>query len=189
MENKNGNKILIIEDNPDLVEMYNLKFRNEGFDVNTAKDGEDGINKVIEKKPDIVLLDLLMPNMNGFEVLKTIKENTQMNVKIIVLSNLGQQSQIDKAYELGATYYMVKANFTPAEVVEKVKELAGENGEAIYYIKGETGKYDIDRIISFLPQETKDKISNDDGEFVIKLTPKGEPKDNKWDAEIKSSRT
>jgi DNA-binding response OmpR family regulator len=189
MANNNSNKILIIEDNPDLVEMYNLKFRNEGFEVFTAKDGEEGINKVVEKKPDIILLDLLMPNMNGFEVLKTIKDNTEMNVKIIVLSNLGQQSQIDKAYELGATYYMVKANFTPAEVVDKVKELAGEEDEKAFYIKGEAGKYDIDKVLSLLPADLKKECTKDGGEFVVKLTPKGKGKDNKWEATIQSSRT
>ncbi len=188
MPDPNKIKILIIEDNPDLVEMYNLKFRNEGFDVHTAIDGEEGVNKVVQEKPNMILLDLLMPNMNGFEVLKTIKENTNMNVKIIVLSNLGQQSQIDKAYELGATYYMVKANFTPAEVVKKVKELAGEKEQSKFYIKAEPGKYDYEKVLSILPPEIKDACIKEGGEVVLKMELKGDPGTNEWLASIQSSR-
>ena len=117
--------ILIIEDNPDLVEMYRLKLSLEGFRVETALDGEQGILKAVETKPDMILLDILMPNMNGFEVLKALKNNTKIEVKIIVLSNLGQYENIKEAKELGATEYMVKANTTPTMVVAKIKELLG----------------------------------------------------------------
>jgi len=118
--------ILLIEDNLDLVEIYKIKFANEGFRVLSATDGEEGILKVVQEKPDIVLLDILMPNMNGFEVLNAIKKNTSMDVKIIVLSNLSQQDQINKALELGAAYYMVKSNHNPNEIVAKIKELLAE---------------------------------------------------------------
>lgn len=118
-------KILIIEDNADLVEMYDLKFTHEGFEVHTATDGEKGILAAVEHKPEIILLDLLMPNMDGFQVLKAIRDNTGLGAKIIVLSNLGQQDQIQRAYDLGATEYLVKANYQPSEVVTKVREMLG----------------------------------------------------------------
>lgn len=115
--------ILIIEDNQDLIEMYRLKLSLEGFHVETATDGEQGILKAVESKPDMILLDILMPNMNGFEVLKALRNNTKLSTKIIVLSNLGQYENIQEAKELGATEYMVKANTTPTMVVTKIKEL------------------------------------------------------------------
>lgn len=117
--------VLIIEDNQDLIEMYRLKLSLEGFRVETALDGEQGILKAVEAKPDMILLDILMPNMNGFEVLKALKHNSRLETKIIVLSNLGQYENIREAKELGATEYMVKANTTPTMVVAKIKELLG----------------------------------------------------------------
>lgn len=118
-------KILIIEDNIDILEMYQMKFGSEGFEVFTATDGEKGILAAVEHKPEAILLDILMPNMDGFQVLKAIKENTGLQSKIIVLSNLGQQSDIEKARDLGATEYLVKSNFQPAEVVTKVRDMLG----------------------------------------------------------------
>jgi len=121
--NANSTTILIIEDNKDLIEMYRLKLSLDGFNVEIATDGEQGILKAVEKKPDLILLDILMPNMNGFEVLKALKNNTGLNTKIVVLSNLGQYENIKEAKELGATDYMIKANTTPTMVVAKIKEL------------------------------------------------------------------
>lgn len=117
--------VLIIEDNQDLVEMYRLKLSLEGFRVETASDGEQGILKAVEVHPQLILLDILMPNMNGFEVLKALKNNSKIDAKIIVLSNLGQYENIREAKALGATEYMVKANTTPTMVVAKIKELLG----------------------------------------------------------------
>jgi DNA-binding response OmpR family regulator len=122
---KSAPTILIIEDNQDLVEMYRLKLSLEGFQVETATDGEKGILAAVETKPDMILLDILMPNMNGFEVLKALRNNTKLDTKIIVLSNLGQYENIKEAKDLGATEYMVKANTTPTMVVAKIKELLG----------------------------------------------------------------
>lgn len=117
--------ILIIEDNQDLVEMYRLKLSLEGFRVETALDGEQGLLKAVETKPALILLDILMPNMNGFEVLKALRNNSKSEAKIIVLSNLGQYENIREAKNLGATEYMVKANTTPTQVVDKIKEVLG----------------------------------------------------------------
>lgn len=118
-------KILIIEDNTDILDMYQLKFVASGFDVATATDGEKGIVKAVEFKPDAIMLDLLMPNMDGFQVLQAIKQNTGLKAKIVVLSNLGLPEQISRAKEMGAAEYLVKASYQPSEVVAKIKSLLG----------------------------------------------------------------
>lgn len=124
-----GPKVLIIEDNEDLAEMYKLKLSLDGFEVEVAYDGEQGILKTVDKKPDLILLDLLMPNMTGFEFLRALRKNTSVHTKIIVLSNLGQAENIKEAMDLGATEYMVKANTTPTMVVSRIKEILGMTSE------------------------------------------------------------
>ncbi|MCC7303801.1 response regulator [bacterium] len=120
-----GITVLIIDDNQDLAEMYQLKLSIEGFHVEIANDGEQGLLRAVEVKPAIILIDLLMPNMNGFEVLKALKNNPKIETKIIVLSNLGQYENIRVAKSLGATEYMVKSNSNPTKVVNKIKEILG----------------------------------------------------------------
>lgn len=118
-------KILIIDDDELLLDMYAIKFREQGFDVETACSGLDGIEKIKEGiSPDIILVDLVMPNMDGFEFLKEIKrKNFLKSAKIVVLSNLGQESDIKKGLSLGADDYIIKAHFTPSEIIKKISEL------------------------------------------------------------------
>jgi len=116
-------KVLIIEDNGDLLEQYKLKLEHEGFLVITATDGEDGLLVAADERPDVILLDILMPNMNGFDVLRGIKNNTTLKTIIIIISNLSDEDQIKKAKELGALDYFVKSDVTPDIVVKKVKSL------------------------------------------------------------------
>ena len=114
-------KILIIEDEKYLLELYKMKFEREGFLVLTAGDGLEGI-KIAEKElPDLILLDIVMPGMDGFQVLKKLrgKEKTR-HLKIYVFSNLGQPEEIKAGYEYGADGYMVKANLTPGQVVDRI---------------------------------------------------------------------
>ncbi len=116
-------KILLIEDEEMLANMYETKFKNEGFNIRKALDGETGLRMAIEDKPDIILLDIIMPKLDGFSVLKKIKENDKIkNVPVVLLTNLGQDEDIKKGQTLGAAGYLVKANLTPIEVVNKVKE-------------------------------------------------------------------
>lgn len=155
----NKAKILMIEDNEALVEMYNLKLTREGFSVITAFSGEEGIQKAIDEKPDLILLDILMPNMDGFEVLKIIRNNTSLEVPIIILSNLGQQEQIEKGYQLGATAYLVKANFTPLQAVEKIKEFLAHTPKMKHYLlKLTPNSYDYEKLLSTLPAPIQDAL-------------------------------
>ncbi|MEK7537907.1 MAG: response regulator [Patescibacteria group bacterium] len=120
----NKTKVVIVEDEKMLADMYATKFAMEGFDAQKANDGASGFELVKTVKPDIVLLDIIMPKIDGFGVLKMIKdEATLKDVPIILLTNLGQEEDIKKGRQLGATDYFVKANHTPAEVVQKVKQV------------------------------------------------------------------
>lgn len=117
-------KILIIDDDPFIVDIYVLKFGESGFAVETAKDGKEGIKKISEYKPDVVLLDVVMPAMDGFKVLQELKRQGEAPLpKIILLTNLGQKDDVERGIRLGAFDYIIKAHFTPSEVVEKVKEV------------------------------------------------------------------
>ncbi len=124
-------KILIIEDDSFLSEMYSTKLIQEGFETEIAVDGEQGIDKIKNIKPDLVLLDIVLPKMDGFEILESIKKDPEFkNIPIILLTNLGQKNEIEKGLSLGADEYIIKAHFTPTAVVAKVKEiLKSKNNE------------------------------------------------------------
>jgi len=116
-------KILIVEDDSFLSEMYAKKFSEHDFEAQVAANGEEGVQKAKEIKPDIVLLDVVLPKMDGFEVLKAIKENPSLqNTIVILLTNLGQEGDLDKGKSLGADEYIIKAHFTPSAVVGRVEE-------------------------------------------------------------------
>ncbi|MEK7452612.1 MAG: response regulator [Patescibacteria group bacterium] len=120
-------KILIIEDDALLSNMYQTKFNSEGFCMIVVADGESGIKLLSEGlNPSMVLLDIVMPKMDGIEVLEKIKQmEICKDVPVIMLTNLGQKENIDKATKSGAVGYIVKANYTPSEVVKKVREIIG----------------------------------------------------------------
>lgn len=119
-------KVLLIEDDPFLLSMYTTKFEIEGFWIITADDGEKGIELAGSQKPDIILLDILMPKMNGFEVLESIKaDKATAQIPVILLTNLNQKDEIEKGLRLGAEDYLIKAHFMPTEVIEKVRKLLG----------------------------------------------------------------
>ena len=124
-------KILVVEDDKFLRDLIIGKLKEEGFEVIFAIDGADGLKQAREAKPDLVLLDLILPTLNGFEVLKQMKEDSSQEIKsipVVILSNLGQQEDVKKGLDLGAVDFLIKANYTLSEIVEKAKEvLAGEN--------------------------------------------------------------
>lgn len=107
-----------------LADMYATKFTMEGFDAQKANDGQAGYDLVKEVKPSIVLLDIIMPKIDGFGVLKMLKDDAELkDIPVVLLTNLGQDEDIKKGKQLGAADYFVKANHTPAEVVQKVKQV------------------------------------------------------------------
>jgi DNA-binding response OmpR family regulator len=119
-------KILIIEDDIFLRDLSFQKLKSLNFEVFQAVDGEEGLKKIIEIKPDLVLLDIILPGMDGFEVLKKKQENKEISeIPVIVLSNLGQKEEIDQGIKLGAKDYLIKAHFTLDEVSAKVKQILG----------------------------------------------------------------
>lgn len=115
-------KILVVEDDKFLRELITKKISKDGFEVIGAVDGEDGIKKIKEEKPDLILLDLILPGIDGFEVLSQMKEDLEIKaIPVIILSNLGQKEDVEKGIKLGAKDYLIKAHFTPGEIIEKVK--------------------------------------------------------------------
>lgn len=119
--------ILLVEDDEMLNAMYTQKFTKEGYSVVSAFNGAEGVKMAEEHHPDIILLDIIMPKMDGFAALKKLKKNdSTKDLPVILLTNLGQEEDIRKGKELGAEDYFIKANHTPQEVVEKVKEVIGE---------------------------------------------------------------
>lgn len=115
-------KILVIEDDKFLRELIARKLREENYEVAEAFDGEEGIKKVKEERPDLILLDLILPGIDGFEVLEKIGQDPQISeIPVIILSNLGQRDDIERGLKLGAIDYLVKAHFTPGEIIEKIK--------------------------------------------------------------------
>ena len=120
----NSTKVLIIEDDRYISKMFQLKLSLDGMDVQVAENGHQGIEKVKEFSPDIILLDILMPEMDGYEVLEAIKgEDQTKDIPVLIMSNLGQEVHIQKAMDLGAIGYIVKSQYTPSNVSEKVKEV------------------------------------------------------------------
>lgn len=121
-------KILIIEDNEDIEQLYQYAFEESNYDVKISSNGLDGINDIIKYVPDVVLLDIMMPEMNGFEFLEALKNNTFLKKKIpiIVFSNLTQEHEKEKALQNGADLYLVKSDYEGLDLVEKVNNFLKE---------------------------------------------------------------
>lgn len=128
--NENNEKkisILIVEDDKFLRELLVRKLETVGFQTSAAVDGQEALVKIKEELPQIILLDLVLPGIDGFEVLKQIKEDDKTNkIPVIILSNLGQREEVERGIKLGAADYLIKAHFTPEEIIEKVKGILGK---------------------------------------------------------------
>jgi len=119
-------KILLIEDEKIMINLLEKKLTQEGYDVRVAVNGEEGLKAMREEKPDIVLLDIIMPKMGGFEVMEEMgKDPVLKEIPIVIISNSGQPVELDKAKELGAKDWLIKTEFDPQEVVEKVEKQIG----------------------------------------------------------------
>jgi len=117
-------KILLVEDDPFLIEIYSTKLKEADYEVDTAEDGDTALRKLKDNVPDLLLLDVVLPNFNGWEILRKIKSDDKIKgIKVVVLSNLGEKQEIEKGVKLGADKYLVKAHYTPSEVIEEVKKI------------------------------------------------------------------
>jgi len=120
----NSPKILIIEDDEFLIRMYATKLELEGYKVLVASNGEKGLAVAIKEKPDLILLDLLLPKKSGVDVLKELRADEKAKgIPVIVLTNLSQKKDIDQCYKLGISEYLIKAHFVPSEVIVKINRL------------------------------------------------------------------
>lgn len=123
-------KILIIDDEQLLLDLYHDILVESGFEVILSRSGKEGIDLAVEQKPDVVLLDILMPEMNGFDVARELKSNdATKQIPIYLLTNLPQESSSEKAKELGVAGYMMKAMTEPAELAETMKNVAAKLGK------------------------------------------------------------
>ena len=116
-------KIMIIDDDKDLQEIYKLNFEMAGYQVMQEFDGLEGISHIVEEKPDIILLDITMPNMDGFAFLKAMKDNTSIDIPVVVCSNLSDKETYSKAVAAGAVGVILKVDYSGKQLVEKVNHL------------------------------------------------------------------
>ena len=116
-------KILIIEDEKVLLGLLQKKLTQEGYQVSIAEDGQKGMEMVRQDKPDLILLDIVMPKMGGFEVMEELNKDEELkDIPIIIISNSGQPVELDRAKELGIRDWLIKTDFDPQEVIDKVKK-------------------------------------------------------------------
>jgi len=120
--------ILLADDDPLLIEVYSNKLKTAGFKLEIAQTGEETLRKLKEEKFDLLLLDIVLPGISGWDILEKIKAQRETSknlkdLKIVIISNLGQKSEVEKGLELGAVRYLIKAHYTPSEVVEEIKKI------------------------------------------------------------------
>ncbi len=120
-------KILIIEDDFFVRDLYSRELTREHFAVEAAADGSEGLAKAGEVKPDLILLDIMLPKISGLEVLKKLKEKEETkNIPVVLITNLGQDTVIREGFSLGAIGYLIKAAYTPTQIIEEVKKFLRE---------------------------------------------------------------
>jgi len=122
MDSSLKKKILIIEDDRALQNALVEVLIQEGFETISAFDGEEGMKKASEEPPDLILLDIILPKKDGYEVLEEIKKSPQKNIPVLILTNLEEIDNVQRALDLGATTFMIKSDFSLKDIVEKIKE-------------------------------------------------------------------
>jgi len=119
-------KILLVEDEEIMIDLLQRKLTREGYEISVARDGIEGLEKMRKIKPDLVLLDIIMPNMGGFEVMEEMaKEKELKEIPVIIISNSGQPVELDRAKKLGAKDWLIKTEFHPQKVIDKVVRQIG----------------------------------------------------------------
>lgn len=123
---KQNKKIALIEDEEALIGLLHKKLIKEGYDVAMARDGEEGLRIIRQEKPDLILLDIMMPKMGGFEVMEEMQKDKELKkIPVIIVSNSGQPVEIDRAKRLGVKDWLIKTEFDPQEVIDKVIKQIG----------------------------------------------------------------
>ncbi len=119
-------KILLVEDEEIMIDLLQRKLTQEGYEISVARDGEEGLKIMKKIKPDLILLDIIMPKMGGLEVMEEMAKDKELKkIPVIVISNSGQPVELDRAQKLGAKDWLIKTEFDPQEVVNKVKKQIG----------------------------------------------------------------
>lgn len=122
--------ILLIEDEPLLANLLKQRLEKDGFKVLLARDGEEGLKTLREIKPDLILLDIILPKISGFEIMETLKSNIEFQqAPIVIISNLGQDTDIEKGQALGAVGYFIKAKISIEELVVQLKRFLETGGD------------------------------------------------------------
>ena len=116
-------KILVVDDEKSLRELYDVLFRSEGNEVMTSSNGLSAITDVVDFQPDVVLLDIMMPEMNGYGFLDALNNNTSLRPVVIIFSNLGEQTEIDRAKSHGADFFIQKSEYTGTELINMVSKV------------------------------------------------------------------
>lgn len=122
-ENQKKKKIMIVEDDAFVMDIYSTKLNQEGYEVLPAENGAEAMKKLEKEIPDLILLDIIMPYVDGLQVLKKIKADERLkDIPVIFLTNLSQKEDINEGFGLGVSEYLIKSHFTPSEVLEKIKK-------------------------------------------------------------------
>ncbi len=120
-------KVLLIEDEPDVLELYRLKLTLDDYDVVTAQNGQEGLDKAHSEKPELIFLDIKMPGMDGFDVLKRLRaDEATKDIPVIILSNFDEEAMVEKGLSLGANEYLIKSHVSPGSLSEKAREYSAE---------------------------------------------------------------
>lgn len=116
-------KVLLIEDEPEVLELYRLKLTLDDYDVVTAQNGQEGLDKAKSENPELIFLDIKMPGMDGFEVLKHLRSDDKTkDIPVVILSNFDEEAMVEKGLALGANEYLIKSQFSPAGLSEKLSQ-------------------------------------------------------------------
>ncbi|HEY4509949.1 MAG TPA: response regulator [Candidatus Paceibacterota bacterium] len=119
-------KILLIEDDPLLIDVYSMKLKQSGFEVYVVENGEKALAAAVEQRPDLILLDIVLPHIDGWDILASFRSSeTLKDTRIVILSNLGQKEEVEKGLRLGAAKYLIKAHYTPSEIVQEITSIIG----------------------------------------------------------------
>jgi len=122
-------KILFIEDDEAFFNIFSVPLKMKGYDLVHVPDGNTAVEKIISEKPDLILLDIILPGISGLDILKEIKENIETkDIKVMMLTNFGSDDNVNKAMEYGADGYLMKYNVVPSDLPDKIGSLLGEAG-------------------------------------------------------------